>query len=122
MIRCRSRCPGGSSHDRGGRAVETPPRSSEEPQAMGAPRGSPFSRWAKPDTVGYRMTVEPALAALGRMDAAWKDAYEAALPKAAAFVAKLPLVRVVVPHRDPRKGLETDDVLRDGKLSPSHKS
>lgn len=56
------------------------------------------------------------------MDAAWKDAYDYALPAAIAFVAKLPLVRVVVPHYGPRNALETDDVLRDGKLLPSHKS
>jgi hypothetical protein len=68
------------------------------------------------------MTMQPALAALGVMDPAWKDAYEGALPAATAFVARLPLVRVVVPHRGPRKGLETDDALRDGKLLPRHKS
>jgi hypothetical protein len=67
------------------------------------------------------MTVEPALAALGGMDAAWRDAYDKTLPAAVRFVAKLPLVRVVVP-RGPRKGMETDDTLRDGKLLPRHKS
>jgi hypothetical protein len=66
------------------------------------------------------MTLEPALAALDGMDPAWKDAYDAALPAATAFVAKLPLVRVVVP--DTRKARETDDALRDGRLLPGHKS
>jgi len=68
------------------------------------------------------MTVEPALAVLGRMDPAWQESYDKALPAAITFVAKLPLVRVVVPHRSPRKELETDDALRDGKLLPRHKS
>jgi hypothetical protein len=68
------------------------------------------------------MTVEPALAALKGMDAAWKDAYDQALPAAITFVAKLPLVRVVVPGAPVRKNQETDDVLRDGKILPSHKS
>lgn len=68
------------------------------------------------------MTVEPALAALGGMNAAERDAYDQALPAAIEFVAKLPLVRVVVPHYGLRNALETDDVLRDGKLLPSHKS
>jgi hypothetical protein len=67
-----------------------------------------------------RMTVAPALVALGSMDPAWKDAYENALPAAAALLAKLPLVRVVVPVG--RKKMETEDVLRDGKLLPTHKS
>ncbi len=68
------------------------------------------------------MTVEPALAALGGMDAAERDAYEKALPAAIEFVVRLPLVRVVVPLGGPRKVTETDDALRDGKLLPSHKS
>jgi hypothetical protein len=66
-------------------------------------------------------TVDAALAVLGNMDREWNDAYEAALSDAVAFVAKLPLVRVVVPE-GPRKGMETDDTLRDGKLLPRHKS
>jgi hypothetical protein len=86
------------------------------------PFGSLFSPPAKPRTVAGGMTLEPALAALDGMDPAWKDAYDDALPAAAAFVAKLPLVRVVVPHVEPRKGTETDDTLRYGRILPRHKS
>jgi hypothetical protein len=66
--------------------------------------------------------VAPALAALTGMEDGWKDAYVKALPSAATFAQRLPLVRVVVPHRGPRNRVETDDVLRDGRILPGHKS
>lgn len=67
------------------------------------------------------MTVAPALTVLEALDDVGKAAYETVLPAATQFVAKLPLVRVVVPL-GPRKNVETEDTLRDGKLLPSHKS
>ena len=56
------------------------------------------------------------------MNTAESDAYDQALPRAVEFTVRLPLVRVVVPLGGPRKAVETDDALRDGKLLPSHKS
>jgi len=43
-------------------------------------------------------------------------------PDAISLASKLPLVRVVVPPSDPRKGREVEDVLRTGIIRASHKS
>jgi len=64
----------------------------------------------------------PALDVLSSMDSDWKAEFETALPRARRMAQILPLVRVFIPHNEPRLTDELHDLLIDGDLKRSHKS